>query len=189
MLPVTTEVTRLLKAWSNGNQDALEQLTPLVYDELRRLAGKYLFLEQAPAHAYHSCDLVNEAFIRLLDWQDIDWQSRAHFYGILAMLMRRVLVDYARAHKTQKRSGRLQRVAFESLALISVEQSEEFIALDDALNDLEKFDPQQSKIVEMRYFGGRTTEEIAQTLNVSTRTVEREWEAARAWLYLQLAKE
>ena len=188
MLPLTVEVTQLLKAWSNGNQDALEQLTPLVYDELRRLAGIYLFHEQ-PGHGYQSCDLVNEAFARLLDWKDIDWQNRGHFYGVLAKLMRRVLVDYARSRNYQKRSGQLQRVSFESIALISADQSEEFIALDDALSSLEKFDPLQSKIVELRYFGGRTTEEITQILQISTRKVEREWEAARAWLYLQLVKQ
>lgn len=188
MQPITAEVTQLLKAWSKGDQEALEQLTPLVYAELRRLAGNYLFHEQ-PGHAYHSCDLVNEAFARLLDWKDIDWESRGHFYGVLAKLMRFVLVDYGRARNYQKRSGRLQRVSWESIALISADQGEEFVALDDALTSLEKFDPLQSKIVELRYFGGRTTAEIAQILQISTRTVEREWEAARAWLYIQLVKQ
>ncbi len=185
--PPTYQVTRLLKQWSGGDDDALEQLTPLVYGELRRLAGQHLFGERA-GHALQSCDLVNEAFMRLLDWKDIDWHNRAQFFGILSRLMRHVLVDYAREHNAQRRSGNLKQVSLDNAAVISTDQSTELVALDDALVTLEKFDPLQSKIVEMKFFGGRSVEEIAEALQMSTRTVEREWTTAKAWLYNQLVK-
>ncbi len=185
--PPTYQVTQLLKQWSGGDNDALEQLTPLVYEELRRLASHHLYGERA-GHVMQSCDLVNEAFIRLLDWKDIDWHNRAQFFGILSRLMRHVLVDFAREHNAQRRSGNLKQVSLDNAAVISTDQSAELLALDDALAGLEKFDPLQSQIVEMKFFGGRSVDEIAEALQISTRTVEREWKTAKAWLYTQLLK-
>jgi RNA polymerase sigma factor (TIGR02999 family) len=138
--PPTYQVTQLLKQWSGGDNDALEQLTPLVYAELRRLAGHHLYGERA-GHVLQSCDLVNEAFIRLLDWKDIDWHNRAQFFGILSKLMRHVLVDYAREHNAQRRSGSLKQVSLDDAAYISTDQSGELVALDDSLKALERFDP------------------------------------------------
>ena len=186
--PPTYQVTQLLKQWSGGDNEALEQLTPLVYEELRRLANHHLYGERA-GRVMQSCDLVNEAFIRLLDWKDIDWHNRSQFFGILSRLMRHVLVDYAREHNAQRRSGTLKQVSLDHAAFISIDQSAELVALDDALLALEKFDPQQSQIVEMKFFGGRSEDEIAGALQISTRTVEREWKTAKAWLSTQLVKQ
>jgi RNA polymerase sigma-70 factor, ECF subfamily len=179
------EVTQLLAAWSNGDQAALEQLTPLVYRELHRLAKGYLQRER-PGHVLQTTALVNEAYMRLIDWKDVQWQNRAHFFGVSAQLMRRILVDFARARQQAKRGGALRQVSFVEAAAVSVEQAAEFIALDEALDQLTAIDPRRARIVELRFFGGLTEEETAEVLKVSPRTVRREWSLARAWLHREL---
>src|SRR5215510_4119614 len=171
--PSSQEVTRLLLAWRNGDQEALERLTPLVYGELRRMAHRFMRRER-PDHTLQSSALVNEAFLRLIDCQQVDWQNRAHFYGIAAQMMRQILIDHARSHARAKRGGALRLVEFEETAIVSVERAIELIALDDALNALAEFDLNKSRIVELRFFGGLTNEEVAEVLGMSLRTVERE---------------
>jgi RNA polymerase sigma factor (TIGR02999 family) len=181
------EVTQLLVAWSSGDQAALEQLTPLVYQELHRLAKGYLHRER-PGHVLQTTALVNEAYMRLIDWKDVKWQNRAHFFGVSAQLMRRILVDFARARQQAKRGGALRQVSFDEAAAVSVEQAAEFIALDEALDQLAAIDPRRARMVELRFFGGLTEEETAEVLKVSPRTVRREWSLARAWLHRELTQ-
>jgi RNA polymerase sigma factor (TIGR02999 family) len=183
--PSSHEVTRLLVAWSDGDQAALEQLTPLVYRELRRLAKGYLRRER-PDHLLQTTALINEAYLRLIDWKAVRWQNRAHFFGVAAQLMRRILVDFARAYHQDKRGGAAVQISLEDAAAMSVERSAEFIALDEALDQLAALDPRRSRMVELRFFGGLTEEETAVALKVSPRTVRREWSLARAWLYREL---
>src|SRR5215471_469158 len=166
--PSSQEITQLLLAWSDGDQAALEKLTPLVYAELHRLAKGFMFGER-PGHTLQTTALINEAYLRLIDWKNVRWQSRAHFFGVAAQVMRRILVDFARSRNYARRGGGTQRVA-----------------LDDALKSLAEIDPRKSQVVELRFFGGLSAEEIAEVLKVSLRTVEREWSLARAWLYREL---
>jgi len=175
------EITRLLVAWGDGDEAALEELTPLVYQQLHRLAHHYLRHEQ-PGHTLQTSALVNEAYLRLVDWKNVRWQSRAHFFGVSAQLMRRILVDFARSRHYQKRGGGLPALALEEAALISGEKSADLVALDEALVSLSKLDARQSKVVELRFFGGLTVEETAEVLIVSAGTVGRDWSLARAWL-------
>jgi RNA polymerase sigma factor (TIGR02999 family) len=175
------DVTQLLVDWGNGDRDALEELTPLVYDELRRLAARYMRRE-SPGHTLQPSALVNEAFMRLVDQRDVRWQNRAHFFGVAAQLMRRVLVDCARKRASEKRGGGALRVSVSEAAGVA-RQASEMIALDRALSDLSEMDPRKGRIVEMKFFGGLTTEEVASVLGVTPRTVEREWRAAKAWLH------
>jgi RNA polymerase sigma-70 factor, ECF subfamily len=181
------EVTRLLLAWHNGDQEALERLAPLVYEELRRMAHCYMRRER-PDHTLQTSALVNEAFIRLIDCRQVDWQNRAHFFGIAAQMMRQILIDHARRHARTRRGGALRQVSFEETAIVSVERAAELIALDDALDDLATFDLSKSRIVEMRFFGGLTNEEVGDVLGMSLRTVEREWRKAKAWLRHAISK-
>jgi RNA polymerase sigma-70 factor, ECF subfamily len=180
-------VTQLLLAWSDGDQAALDQLVPLVYDELRRLARRYMAREN-PGHTLQTTALVNEAYMRLVDWKNVHWQNRAHFFGVSAQLMRRLLVDFARARHQIKRAGEAQRVSFEDALAVSVDRSADIIALDDALKTLATLNPRQAQVVEMRFFGGLSEDEIAEVLKVSTKTVKRDWQMAKAWLYRELAK-
>jgi RNA polymerase sigma factor (TIGR02999 family) len=182
----TSEVTRLLVDWSNGDHAALDELIPLVYDELRRLAGRYMRRE-SQGHTLQTSALVNEAYLRLIDQKYVKWQNRAHFYGVAAQLMRRILVDHARSRSRTKRGGGTQMVSLADQAVVS-EETAEVIALDVALNSLAEMDPRKSQIVEMKFFGGLTTEEVAEVLNVTTRTVEREWRKAKAWLNRAISK-
>ena len=179
--------TRLLKAWSEGDETALEQLVPLVDAELRRLARHYLQQER-PGHILQTTALVNEAWVRLINWPDVSWQNRAHFIGLAAQLMRRVLVDLARRRQAQKYGADALHVSLANADGIARGKSEDLVALDDALNELARFDERQSRIVELRFFGGLSMEETAEVLKISARTVQREWSLAQAWLYRELSR-
>jgi RNA polymerase sigma factor (TIGR02999 family) len=184
--PSSKEVTRLLVAWGNGDQAALEELIPLVYDELRRLAGRYMRRENQ-GHTLQTSALVNEAYLRLIDQKSVEWQNRAHFFGVAAQLMRRILVDHARGRLRAKRGGGAQMVSLAEQAAMS-EEVAEVVALDEALERLAELDPRKSQIVEMKFFAGLTNEEVAEVLKVTTRTVEREWRKAKAWLHRAISK-
>ena len=179
-IPSPQEVTRLLVDWGNGDQAALDDLMPLVYGELRRLAGRYMRRE-SPGHTLQTSALVNEAYLRLVDQKSVRWQNRAHFFGVAAQLMRRILVDHARSRLRAKRGGGAQIVSLAEQAVMS-EDVAEVIALDEAMKSLAEMDPRKSQIVEMKFFGGLTNEEVAEVLKVTSRTVEREWRKAKAWL-------
>jgi RNA polymerase sigma-70 factor (ECF subfamily) len=180
------DVTQLLHAWSEGEREALDQLVPLVYAELRRLARGYMRGERQD-HTLQTTALINEAFLRLIDWKNANWQSRAHFFGVSAQLMRRILVDFARARRNAKRGGDRSRVTLDE-ALLPAGSATDVVAVDDALQSLEALDARKGKVVELRFFGGLSTEETAEVLKISTRTVEREWSLAQAWLRRELAK-
>jgi RNA polymerase sigma factor (TIGR02999 family) len=175
------EVTRMLIDWSGGDREAPARLMPLVYEELRQLARQYLQQER-PDHTLQATGLVHEAYLRLVDQSTTAWQNRAHFFGVAAQLMRRILVDYARSHRTEKRGGGWDKLAFDEALAPAAERSVDLLALDDALKDLLALDPRQSQIVELRFFGGLTNEEVGEVLDVSPRTVKREWRMAKAWL-------
>jgi RNA polymerase sigma-70 factor (ECF subfamily) len=175
----THEVTRLLAEWAKGNQQALEDLTPLVYRELRQLAASYLRKER-PDHTLQPTALVHEAYLRLVDQKNPGWQGRSHFFGVAARLMRQILVDHARRRQAGRRAGR--KVSLEDVVSFQPERSRDLVALDSGLNALEKIDPRKSKAVELRYFGGLSMDEIAQTLAVSPITVRRDLRMAEAWL-------
>jgi RNA polymerase sigma factor (TIGR02999 family) len=183
--PSQNEVTQLLLAWSDGDKAALEELTPLVYAELRRLAERHMRRERA-GHPLQTTALVNEAYVRLIDLRQVRWQNRAHFFGVAAQLMRHILVDFARARLRAERGGYKQQVPLEEAAVVSNERCADFIALDDALKSLAEIDPRKSRMVELRFFGGLTVDETAEALNVSPRTVMYEWSLARDWLYREL---
>ena len=179
-------ITQLLVAWNQGDQSALEQLTPLVYRELHRLAHGYLAGERH-GHVLQTTALVNEAFVRLIEWQKVEWQGRAHFLGVAATLMRHILVQFAREQQAAKRGGRAIQVSLSEAAGIGDRQHPDLVALDDALTALEKLDSRQSRIVELRFFGGLSLEEAAEVLQVSLSTVRRDWRIAQAWLQQQLS--
>jgi RNA polymerase sigma factor (TIGR02999 family) len=181
------EVTRLLLAWRNGDKEALERLTPLVYGELRRMARRFMRRERHD-HTLQTSALINEAFLRLVDYRQVDWQNRAHFFGIAAQMMRQILIDHARSHARARRGGGLRQVSFEETAIVSVERAAELIALDDALNALAALDLSKSRIVELRFFGGLTNEEVGEVMGMSLRTIEREWRKAKAWLRREISK-
>jgi RNA polymerase sigma-70 factor, ECF subfamily len=184
MHPHTNEITQLLNAWCEGDQDALEQLAPVVESELHRLARVYLSKEAA-GNTLQPTALVNEAYLRLIEWNTVKWQNRAHFYAIAAKMMRRVLVNQAVARRRQKRGDGAVLVSLAE-AGAATDRSAEVIALDEALNSLGRFDDRKSRIVELRFFGGLDAEETAQVLGISSRTVHREWDLARAWLFREL---
>ena len=180
-------VTQLLVDWSNGDQAALDKLMPVVYDELRRLASNYLRRER-PGHTLQPTALVNEAYLRLVDQRKARWQNRAQFFGVAAQLMRRILVDHARVRQAQKRGGSDQQQLSLSHADRIMEKPEiDLLALHEALSDLNEIDPQQARIVELRFFGGLTIEETAEVIGISHATVERDWTLARAWLRRELS--
>jgi RNA polymerase sigma factor (TIGR02999 family) len=183
--PDSPNITQLLIAWNHGDQNALEQLTPLVYRELHQLAHGYLAGER-PGHVLQTTALVNEAFVRLIDWRSVEWQNRAHFFGVSATLMRHILVQFARQHQAAKRGARAIHVSLSEAANISTRHNPDLLKLDDALTDLEKLDPRQSRIVELRFFGGLSLEEAAEVLRISVSTVRRDWRIAQAWLHQQL---
>jgi len=189
-MSASNEITGLLKAWAGGDPNALDRLTPLVHDELRRLAARRMRRER-PGHTLQTTALINEAYLRLAAVRELDWKDRAHFFSISAQLMRRILIDGARARSAEKRGGRGQRVAhslafnFDEIADTS-QRSEELIALDDALLALAQLDPRKTEVVELRFFGGLSVEETAQVLGVSPQTVMRDWKLARAWLMHEL---
>ena len=180
-------VTQLLVAWSKGDQHAFDALMPEVRKELHRLAAHYM-AEEPPGHELQPTALINEAYLRLVDWKNIQWSDRAHFFGMAANMMRRVLVDYARSRDRLKRGGEAIQVSFIEAANVPVPQRADVLSLDKALRELEKIDPRKSQIVEMRFFGGLSQEETAEALNVSVATVRRDWSLARAWLARELKK-
>jgi RNA polymerase sigma-70 factor, ECF subfamily len=180
-------VTQLLVAWGKGDQHAFDALMPEVRKELHRLAAHYM-AEEPPGHDLQPTALINEAYLRLVDWKNIQWADRAHFFGMAANMMRRVLVDYARSRDRLKRGGEAIQVSFAEAANMPVPQSADVLALDKALRELEKIDSRKSQIVEMRFFGGLSQEETAEALNVSVATVRRDWSLARAWLARELKK-
>lgn len=187
MLPSSREVTELLRDWSAGREQALSQLMPLVYDELRRLAASYLRKESS-RDTLQATGLVHEAFFRLVDQKQVSWQNRAHFFGIAAQSMRRVLLDYARKRATSKRGGSDVKVTLSEAVAQDEQRDLDLLALDAALQSLSQIDPQQGRIVELRYFGGLTIEECAEVLGISRATVKRDWSVARAWLHRELKK-
>ena len=180
-------ITRLLLDWRNGDQTALDRLMPLVYEELRRMANHYMRNERR-GHTLQSSALVNEAYLRLVDHENIDWQNRAHFFGVAAQAMRRILVDHARTRNYQKRGGGAQQVSLDEAATMAGDRAAELIALDEALQELAKIDERKSRVVEMRYFGGLSLEETAEALGVSIPTVTRDWTTAKAWLLREMSK-
>ena len=181
----THDLTQLLVDWSHGDKAALDKLMPLVDEELRRLAHRYMSRERA-GHTLQTTALVNEAFVRLINRGKVDWQNRAHFFGLAAQLMRTILVDHARSHACAKRGGGADKLELDEELVVSQQRASEVLALDDALKELAVIDPEQSRIVELRFFGGLTVEETAEVLHISPATVKREWSTAKAWLYREL---
>lgn len=180
-------VTELLVAWKGGDASALEKLTPLVYEQLRRLARHYIAGER-PGHALQATDLVNEAYLKLVDAARVNWQSRAHFFGVSAQLMRRILVDMARSRRQLKRGGGAHQTAFDEALMVTSEPDTDLVAVDDALESLARMDPRKARVVELRFFGGLEEKEIGEVLGVSVDTVQRDWKAARAWLHGELRR-
>jgi RNA polymerase sigma factor (TIGR02999 family) len=179
-------ITELLVGYQGGDKEALDQLMPIVYDELRRQAARYLRREQA-GHTLQTTALIHEAYVRLVDQRNVQWQNRAHFFGIAAQLMRRILVDHARTKKRVKRGGSKVQVSLADATVATTGPDLDIVALDEALERLEKLDQQQSRVVELRYFSGLTVEETAEVMGISTATVKREWSVARAWLHRELS--
>jgi RNA polymerase sigma factor (TIGR02999 family) len=179
------DVSTLLRAWSGGDQSALEKLTPIVYDELRRRASLCMKRERT-GHSLQTTALVNEAYMRLVDYKRMQWQNRAHFFAVSAQLMRRILVDHARRHNV-KRGRAVPHVSLEEAAVVVGERPVDLVALDDAMNALARHDPRKVQVVEMRFFGGLSVEETAEVLKVSPVTVRRDWSTAKVWLYRELA--
>lgn len=180
-------ITQLLERWSRGDEEALDQLMPLVYDELHRLAGAYLRRERRE-HTLQPTALVNEAYLKLFRQRKIRWQNRAQFFGVAAQLMRRILVDHARANDATKRGGDRVNVSLKNIGAFGTQPTADVLALHDVLNRLAEMDPDQSRIVELRFFGGLTIEETAEVMQISHSTVEREWKIAKAWLKRELTK-
>ena len=182
------EVTRLLRDWGNGNQEALEKLVPLIYSELRQIAHKCLYRER-PSHTLQTTALVHEAYLKLIDQRDARWQNRAHFFAIASQAMRRILIDNARRHTAVKRGGPAENLPLDEAANVSLEPDPILLPLDEALTKLAEIDPQQSRIVELRFFGGLTIEETAEVMKLSIDTVKREWAMARAWLRQSISED
>jgi len=184
--PSVSEVTQLLLAWSDGDQSALEKLVPLVHQELHRLAKAYMSRER-PGHTLQTTALVNEAYLRLVNIKQVNVQNRAQFFGLSARIMRNILVDFARGRPRLAGNREAQRVPLDEALTVPSDRGPDLVALDEALNELTRIDPRQSRIVELRFFGGLSMEEIAEALQISTRTVNREWNSARAWIYHELS--
>jgi RNA polymerase sigma factor (TIGR02999 family) len=188
LLPVATQsnITELLVGYGRGDKEALDQLMPIVYEELRRQAARYLRREQA-GHTLQTTALIHEAYVRLVDQHAVQWQNRAHFFGVAAQMMRRILVDHARTKKRVKRGGSDIRVSLAGANVAVKGQDLDVVALDEALNRLAEIDEQQSRVVELRYFSGLTVEETAEVMGISKATVKRDWSVAKAWLYRELS--
>jgi len=185
----TSEITQMLREWSSGGkQEALDKLMPLVYDELHRQAARFLRKER-PGHTLQTTALINEAYLKLIDRRDVEWESRTHFFAVAAQAMRRILVDYAKAKHREKRGGDNIKLSLDEAMLVAAkEKGVDLIALDEALDKLNFLDEQQARVVELKYFSGLSLEETAEALHVSRATVARDWEAARAWLHRELSK-
>lgn len=185
MTPLPEEVTDLLNDWGNGDQEALNRLMPLVYDELHRLASRYLRHERV-GHTLQTTALVHEAYLKLVDQKNANWHNRVQFFAAAAKVMRHVLVDYARSRKAAKRGGDYCRLSLDEAAISSRDQDADLLVLNEALDNLAAIDPQQSRVVELRVFAGLTVEDTAEALGISARTVKREWSMAKAWLHQQI---
>jgi len=185
MSPTNPEITELLKKWSGGDRAALEELTPVIYAELHCIAQRYMSRERE-AHTLQTSALVNEAYIRLIDWKTAKWENRAHFFGVSAQLMRRILVDFARK-RPRVNDEAMRQVSIEEALIVSKEKDTDLVALDEALTELARFDERKAKIVELKFFGGLSVEETAEVLKISAVTVMREWNKAKAWLYRELS--
>lgn len=188
MTPTPHEVTQLLLAWSAGDSAALDRLVPLVYAELHRLAKSYLRQERA-GHTLQTTALIHEAYLRLIDANQVQWQNRAHFFGVAARVMRQILVAFARARGSQKRGGGAQQVSLDEALVLDAGLDEDLVALDEALEALAQFDARKAQVVELRFFGGLTEDEIAVALNISPETVRRDWRLAKSWLRMKLSGE
>jgi RNA polymerase sigma-70 factor, ECF subfamily len=184
-MPENQDVTLLLSALTRGDQAAASRLIPIVYDELRRLAASYMRRERID-HTLQATALVHEAYLKLVEQHSVNWQSRSHFFGVAAQLMRRILIDHARGNSRQKRGGEHKKVSFDEAFVFSEQQADELLAVDDSLNRLAKLDPRQARVVELRFFAGLNVEEAAEVLAVSPKTVKRDWSVAKAWLYADL---
>ncbi|MEJ7577083.1 MAG: sigma-70 family RNA polymerase sigma factor [Pyrinomonadaceae bacterium] len=183
-----SEITQMLREWSDGKAEALDNLLPLVYTELHRQAASFL-RKECPGHTLQTTALINEAYLKLIDQRDVNWQSRAHFFAVAAQAMRRILVDHARAKHRAKRGGNNVRLSLEEATLVTTkEKGVDLIALDEALNKLAEQDEQQARVVELKYFSGLSLEETAEALRISRATVARDWESSRAWLHRELTK-
>ncbi len=181
------DVTQLLVRWSMGNQAALDELMPLVYGELHRLASAYLRRER-PDHTLQSTALVHEAFMKLVNQHEVEWRNRAHFYGIAAQMIRRILVDYARSHHAEKRGSGAVKLALDEALAVPLQKDLDLLGLNDSLEQLAKMDPRQNRIVELRFFAGLSIEETAEVMQLSPATIKREWNSARAWLFRELSR-
>jgi len=182
------EITQLLIAWSDGDESALDRLAPLIHSELHQLAHRYMKRER-PGHLLQTSALVNEAYVRLIDWKNVRWQNRAHFFGVAAQMMRRVLVDFARDRQYMKRGGGALQVSLSEAASFVMDHNTDLVALDEALTALAQLDPRKVRVVEMRFFAGLSVEEVADVLKVSKETVMRDWRLAKVWLLRELAGE
>ena len=183
-----SEITQLLKAWGQGEQEALEKLTPLVYDELHRMAHQYMAREQ-PGHILQTTALVNEVYVRLVDVRQVNWQNRAHFLAVCARMMRRILTDYARSRNYQKRGGAAQHVSLEHAEAVLPVEDADLVGLDQALERLAAFDSRKSQVVELRFFGGLSVRETAEVLKVSEESILRDWRLAKLWLVREMSGE
>jgi len=179
------EITQLLLSWSKGDEAALDRLIPIVYPELRRLARRYM-AGQSPEHTLQTSALINEAYLRLVDQQAVEWQDRSHFFAAAAQMMRHILIDHARSHRYAKRGAGAQHLPLDEVAIVSQERAADLIALDDALTRLAEFDKRKAQIVELRFFGGLTVEETAEFMKLSPITIKREWRSAKAWLQSEI---
>jgi RNA polymerase sigma factor (TIGR02999 family) len=186
--PSTHDITRLLQSWGDGDERALEKLTPLVYGELHQVAQRYM-AHESPGHSLQTTALINEVYLRLVNFREMNWQNRAHFFAVCAKLMRRILTDFARLRRYVKRGGDAPHVSLDEARIVSQDPRADFAALDDALNRLGALDPRKSQVVELRFFGGLSEEETAEVLKVSPDTVQREWKMAKLWLLRQLGEE
>lgn len=182
------EVTQLLISWSDGDKSALDKLMPLIYRSLQKIAHLHLNRERS-SHTLQTTALVHEAYMKMIDQNSVHWKNRSHFFAIASQAMRRILIDYARRQIAEKRGGEGEKISLDDIDVASINPDQNLLALDEALNELEKIDPEQTRIIELRYFGGLTVDETAEVLQISPRTVAREWAMARAWLYRNLTDE
>jgi RNA polymerase sigma-70 factor (ECF subfamily) len=187
-MPASEEITQLLQGWSEGDEQALEKLTPLLYKELHRMAHRYMRQER-PGHTLQTTALINEAYLRLIGWKNIRWQNRAQFFGVSAQLMRKILVDFARSRNYAKRGAGARVVSLEDAPAVGPDRARDILTLDEALHRLAAIDSRKSQIVELRFFGGLSLEETADVLKLSSRTIRREWELAKVWLAREMNAE